>query len=96
VTDGPALTASGSWRLYWNRHGAAPNVWCIAPHISNDESRARWELAVASLTLETRAFTVYRPKAIPDDDDGRPSGWLEVTGRLTVTRDGHATIGKEP
>lgn len=36
--------------------------------------------------------TVYRKKEEADEDDGRPSGWLEATGTLTVGAYGIARI----
>lgn len=74
----------GTFRLHFNRHGAAPLVWCVA----TDE----WELAVKSFAVDgPELHTVYRPKATADDEDGKPSAWLEVTGELVVL-DGQATI----
>jgi hypothetical protein len=68
---------SGTFRVHFNRHGAAPLVWCVA----TDE----WELAIASIAIAgVDVRTVYRPKATPDDEDGKPSAWLEVTGVLAV------------
>lgn len=73
----PAMAHRGTFRVHFNRHGAAPLVWCVA----TDE----WELAIASVTVDgVELRTVYRPKATPDDEDGKPSAWLEVTGVLTI------------
>jgi hypothetical protein len=73
----PAMTCAGTFRVHFNRHGAAPLVWCVA----TDE----WELAIASIVITGAEIrTVYKPKATPDDEDGKPSAWLEVTGVLTV------------
>lgn len=66
----------GTFRLSFNRHGAAPLVWSIATD--------HFELAVASFELDAPTRPVYQPKATPDDEDGKPSAWLEVTGVLTV------------
>lgn len=77
------MRAEGIFRVYFNRHGAAPLVWCVA----TDE----WELAVSSVTLIAPTQSVYRPKATDDDDDGRPSAWLEVRGTLEV-RGSHAVV----
>jgi hypothetical protein len=67
----------GTFRVHFNRHGAAPLVWCVA----TDE----WELAIASIAIDGAEIrTVYQPKTTPDDEDGKPSAWLEVTGVLTV------------
>lgn len=75
------------WRVYFNRHGAAERPWCVAPDAGG------WEIAVRSVGIATVAETVYRPKATPDDEDGRPSAWIAVDGYLTVLASGHATIG---
>ena len=82
------MTTTGTFRLHFNRHNAAPLVWCVA----TDD----WELSVKSVTvLADELRTVYRPKATADEDDGQPSAWLEVTGVLVV-RDGNATIRSMP
>ena len=74
----------GTFRIHFNRHGAAPLVWCVA----TDD----FEIAVAHLTIEAPLRAVYRPKATPDDEDGRPSAWLETTGCLSLATDGHVRI----
>jgi hypothetical protein len=81
-----AFSATGRWRVYFNRHGAAPLVWCVAP----DEGG--WELAVPRVLILTFASTVYQPKATPDDEDGRPSAWFVVDGTLEVMASGLARI----
>ena len=60
-------------RLHFNRHGAAPLVWCVATE--------DFEIAVHGFTLQLGAgvATVYISKATPDDEDGKPSAWLENT-----------------
>lgn len=70
------MTYTGKMRIHFNRHGATPLVWCVA----TDE----WEIAVAAVTCTTVLTTMYRPKATPDDEDGKPSAWLEAEGTLTV------------
>lgn len=75
ITRGPTPFV-GTFRLHFNRHGAAPLVWCVA----TDD----WELAVRELHVDAPMRSVYRPKATADDDDGRPSAWLEVTGVLSL------------
>lgn len=80
----------GAFRVYFNRHGAAPLVWCVAP-----ESGA-WELAVRSCTITVPLVTVYRPKSTPDDEDGRPSAWIAATGALWLDENGRALIGGVP
>lgn len=81
------MTYVGKMRLHFNRHGAAPLVWCVA----TDD----WELAVASFSCSARLVTVYRHKAVSDEDDGKPSAWLETTGRL-VLEGSHARIEAAP
>lgn len=76
----------GRFRLYFNRHGAAPLLWCVSP------VDAAWEIAVASVTIHTRCWTVYRPKETADEDDGRPSAWIECEGQLLI-QSSRATIG---
>lgn len=83
VAQPGAFAATGRWRVYFNKHGAAPLVWCIA-----SEQAPGWELAVADILITTEAQTVYRPKATPDDEDGRPSAWLAVEGKLIVVASG--------
>lgn len=80
------FTATGRWRVYFNKHSAAGLPWCVAP----DEGG--WELAVAAVAIGIEAETRYQPKATPDDEDGRPSAWLAVDGKLTVVG-GRASIG---
>jgi len=82
-----SLSMVGSWRVYFNRHGAAPRVWCVAPDAGG------WEIAVTSVNIAATADTVYRAKPTADDDDGLPSAWVAVDGLLTVHASGHATIG---
>lgn len=65
-------------RLHFNRHGAAPLVWNIA----TDD----YEIAVKGFHTEgVRIVTVYAPKATPDDEDGKPSAWLETEGLVEVS-----------
>jgi len=71
---GPMFT--GTFRVHFNRHGAAPLVWSVA----TDD----WELAVSEVEIHGQARTVYRPKATPDDEDGKPSAWIEATGGLAI------------
>ena len=70
------MTTTGLFRLHFNRHAAAPLVWSIATDA--------WELNVSEVRCLAPLRTMYRPKATPDEDDGRPSAWLEVWGVLTV------------
>lgn len=68
----------GKFRVYFNRHGAAPLVWCVA----TDD----WEIAVAGIAIRAEVRTRYEPKATPDDEDGKPSAWLDVEGELEVVK----------
>lgn len=66
----------GLFRIYFNRHGAAPLVWCVA----TDD----FELAVSDLEIAAPVRARYVPKQTPDDEDGKPSAWLECSGTLTL------------
>ena len=84
--------ASSKLRLHFNRHGAAPLVWCI--------STGDFEIAVKSFrTFGVPIETVYTPKSTPDDEDGRPSAWLrpcparpDMHVRVGISPEGHAYI----
>jgi hypothetical protein len=85
---GSPMTVHGKFRVYFNRHGAEPLMWCISP------DDGLWEIAVRSVQFATAtAETAYRKKDTPDEDDGKPSAWIAVEGQLTVFPFGHATIG---
>ncbi|MCA1833030.1 MAG: hypothetical protein ABR520_11210 [Mycobacteriales bacterium] len=75
----------GTFRIYFNRHGAAPLVWCVA----TDE----WELAVAAVSIRTAAGTRYEPKATPDGEDGKPSAWIVAAGVLALNGSEAIIIG---
>lgn len=79
------LTFTGQIRLSFNRHGAAPLVWCVSVADA-------WEIAVRSIVIRCETRSVYEPKATPDDEDGKPSAWFTCFGRLTVDEYGIATI----
>jgi len=70
------LVLRGTFRVYFNRHQAAPLVWCIGTD--------SFEIAVASLAIDAPVAMVYKPKPTSDDEDGKPSAWLEVTGVLVI------------
>lgn len=76
----------GSVRLHFNRHGAAPLVWCL--------STPTCEIAVKGFTTGVPVVTVYAPKATLDDEDGKPSAWLEPVAQKVHVRviDGWAFI----
>lgn len=90
-TPAPVMQYRGALRVYFNRDGAAPMVWCVSPE------DAAWELAVQRVTLEggADATTAYQPKATPDDEDGRPSAWIAAHGHLRVYADGTATVTRD-
>lgn len=82
-----AFSLAGRFRVYFNRHQAAPLVWCIALEGPGGPGPGvAFEVAVAEVVITSTfgARTVYRPKATPDDEDGMPSAWLEVDGVLRV------------
>lgn len=84
------MKATGTFRLSFNRAGAAPRVWSVALVEGDD---VLWELAVPAFGCDgVQLHTVYRPKATPDDEDGKPSAWLECAGELEVLADGSAVI----
>lgn len=90
---GGRVTAIGRFRIYFNRHGAAPLVWCVA--LENPRGpELLWELAVPAVETHERATTVYAPKATADDVDGKPSAWFVCEGRLEIGVDGTARITK--
>ncbi len=65
-------------RLHFNRHGAAPLVWCIA----TDD----FEIAVRGIAVEVPVATVYvLNKTVADDEDGKPSAWIETAGEARIT-----------
>lgn len=70
------LEYTGQMRLHFNRHGAAPLVWCV--------STAEWEIAVSHILCLVPLRSVYAPKPTADEDDGKPSAWFEVEGRLRI------------
>lgn len=81
----PVPRFTGRFRVYFNHHAAAPLMWCVATDA--------WELAVRAVAIDAPITTVYKPKATPDHEDGRPSAWLEVDGVLVVV-DGEARFAR--
>jgi hypothetical protein len=72
------IEADGVFRVYFNRHGAAPLVWCV--------HNGSVEIAVAEVVIEEgHARTVYQRKETADDDDGMPSAWIETAGHLRIS-----------
>lgn len=87
-----ALSGVGRFRVYYNREGAYPQVWCVSPTEGTCYSGVRWEIAVCQVTLFVPASAVFVPKDTDDRDDGKPSAWFEVFGRLSIDDDGNATV----
>lgn len=78
-------TFVGKFLLHFNRHGAAPRVWSI--DIIEQRGGADFEGAeinVSEIVWFTPTRTVYRAKATPDDEGGKPSAWLETEGTLRI------------
>lgn len=73
------MNTTGKFRVYFNRHQAAPLVWCIAPEAGG------WEIAVAHVVFRVDTNTVFAPKETKDEDDGKPSGWLYCEGALRIS-----------
>lgn len=82
----PVIAIRGTWRIYFHRLNPDGLPWCVALEGGG------WEMTVRDVQITTASRTVYRPKATPDDEDGRPSAWIEAAGLLTVGPDGNARI----
>lgn len=82
------MTHTGIFRIYFNRHQAAPLVWCVAAMSGNAMC---WEIAVEHVVLRAPARTAFVPKLEKDEDDGKPSAYLETYGELVITG-GIATV----
>ena len=80
------FTLTGDFRVYFNRHGAEPRMWCIALEGCN------WELAATGVEMMAPSGTVFQKKDTPDDEDGRPSAWISVHGTAHVYPTGHVVI----
>lgn len=75
------------YRIYFNRHGAEPLMWCVSPEDGS------WEIAVRDVEIhDVDVKTVYKPKPTADEDDGKPSAWIEASGSLDVRPGGIARI----
>lgn len=81
------MKTQGKFRCYYNRHGAAPLMFCIAPVVG------AWEIAIQTVDIKVPSRLVYRAKATDDDDDGKPSAWVECEGELEVFESGYARVG---
>ncbi len=82
----------GRMRLHFNRHNAAPLVWSVVP--LGDDDEPLYEINVHAVLITVKSWTVYRKKVEPDDEDGRPSAWIETLGALRLSPDG-ATISPD-
>lgn len=80
-----------TWRIYFNRHQAAPLVWCVAAQ-ADQSSKVMFEVAVSALGCTAGIVSAYEPDSGPSDDTGRPVAWFEAYGELTVDELGRATI----
>jgi hypothetical protein len=74
------------WRIYFNRHGAAPLMWCVS------DVHGTFEICVPRVHIDVPSWFVYRAKESADDDDGRPSGWVECEGVLELSDNGSVCI----
>lgn len=72
------MTHTGRFRVYFNRHGAAPLIWCVSPEDGG------WEMAVSHVIARVEIRSVYVAKETADEDDGRPSGWFAAIGTLRI------------
>lgn len=71
-------------RLHFNRHGAAPLVWCVT--ILDKAGAPLLEIAVKGFRVYGVAIeSVYCPKMVPDDEDGIPSAWLAPVQHAAVS-----------
>lgn len=88
------LRYSGTMRVHFNRHGSAPFVWSVVPVKVNDadEYEPICEIVVRSVEIRSHVRTVYLPKDVADDEDGKPSAWLLTTGVLEIDNDGNARV----
>jgi hypothetical protein len=77
---------AGTWRVYYHRLNPEGLPWCVSPDAGG------FEIAVREVEIYASSRGVHRPKPTADDEDGRPSAWIEVTGVLEVIEDGRATI----
>lgn len=85
------MTITGLFRLSFNRAGAAPLVWSIAP--LDENGMPICDIAVRMIGMAgVYVVTEYAPKETPDDEDGRPSAYLITRGTLTVDESGAALI----
>lgn len=87
----PLIDKVGHWRVYFNRWGAAPLLWCIstAPALNGPS----WEIAVRSVRIIGDASTdVDGTAPLGNGDSDRAKAWISVFGHLTIDASGLATI----
>lgn len=87
----PVMQYTGALRIYFNHLSAEPMMWCVSPE------EGLWEIAVRMVSIgsDVTAWTVWKPKETPDDEDGRPSAWLAASGNLRIFADGTATVSAD-
>lgn len=80
------MTCTGTFRIYFNRMQAAPLVWCVAKLrlVGCPPFAIEFEIAVPEIEILVPARTHFQSKTTADSDDGIPSAWIEVTGKLVV------------
>jgi hypothetical protein len=86
------MTCTGTFRVYFNRHQAAPLVWCVALESGDKGTQPAWEIAVRSVSIHASTTTIYSPSKSPDDETRAASAYMLATGTLSVTDTGHAVI----
>ncbi len=82
-----SIAVAGTFRVYFNRHQAAPLVWCVTLQGAKPDDLPLLEIAVTEVVIASSthiARTVYAPKSTPDDEDGKPSAWIQVWGVLRI------------
>lgn len=80
-----------TWRFYFNRHQAAPLVWCVAAE-GIKACRIEFEVAVAVVVCHSPMQSCYCVDEPASDETGKPVAWFEAYGTLTLGDDGQATI----
>lgn len=77
----------GMFRIYFNRHGDAPRVWCV------QQANGHLEILCKHVVVDGALMaTVYKPKEVADEDDGIPSAYFQVYGRLEIEATGSVVI----
>lgn len=91
-----SMVQTGTFRVYFNRHGAAPLLWCVALVDDSDIAAVRiaWEIAVRHVDISVPCWTVFVTRKEADEDTGLPSAWITCRGMLTVAPDGTASVSR--